>query len=158
MSSRPVIWLLCAGALALACGPHSHNESAASTTDARPEQAAPTQDATGGLASSANVRVNHGIDFALHVSNLEDHAVELDFPSGQTHDFVVVDSLGREVWRWSNGRMFTQTFQNKLLGSRETVTYQEHWDGKRRRGRFTAVALLKSSNHPVEERVTFTLP
>lgn len=159
MSSRLVIWLLCAGALALACGPHArHNESAASTTDAKPaEPRAPASDEHP-LATSANVAVKNGVALSIHVTNLSDHAVELDFPSGQTHDFVVVDSLGREVWRWSDGRMFTQALQNKLLDSRETVTYAEHWDGRGRTGRFTAIALLKSSNHPVEERVSFTLP
>lgn len=160
MTSRLLIWLLCAGALALACGPHArHNESAASTTDARPDRppAAAASDPRV-LATSANVAVNKGVAFTLHVTNVADHAVELDFPSGQTHDFVVIDSLGREVWRWSDGRLFTQAFQNKFLDSKETATYAERWDGRGRRGRFTAIALLKSSNHPVEERISFTLP
>ncbi|HEU4643472.1 MAG TPA: BsuPI-related putative proteinase inhibitor [Gemmatimonadaceae bacterium] len=156
MTSRLLIWLLCAGALVLACGPHArHNESSASTTDARPATPVPDDRA---LATSANVKVEHGVAFSLHVTNLADHAVELDFPSGQTHDFVVIDSLGREVWRWSDGRLFTQAFQNRLLDTKETATYEEHWDGRGRRGHFTAIALLKSSNHPVEERVSFTLP
>jgi hypothetical protein len=159
MTSRLVIWFLCAGALAVACGPHArHNESAASTTDARPTPARTGPDDGRVLAASANVAVHDGVQFTLHVTNLSDHAIELNFPSGQTHDFVVVDSVGREVWRWSDGRMFTQALQNKLLDSKETVTYEERWPGKGRKGHFTAVALLKSSNHPVEERIAFTMP
>lgn len=159
MTSRLVIWFLCAGALALACGPHAHhNESSASTTDSAPSPRTTPVDDDRVLATSVNVAVDDGIRFALHVTNVSDHAVELDFPSGQTHDFVVVDSIGREVWRWSDGRMFTQALQNKLLGSKETVTYEERWPGRGRRGHFTALAVLKSTNHPVQERVAFTLP
>jgi hypothetical protein len=54
--------------------------------------------------------------------------------------------------------MFTQTVRNKLLASQETVTYTEHWQPGNRSGRYVAVATLASSNHPVVERVEFTLP
>lgn len=160
MTSRLLIWLLCAGALVLACGPHArHNETAASTPDARPDRPALKPHAgDSALSTSASVSVDDGVAFTLHVTNIAGHAVELRFPSGQTHDFVVVDSLGREVWRWSDGRMFTQALRNKLLDDQETVTYAERWDGRGRKGHFTAIALLKSSNHPIEERVAFTLP
>lgn len=156
MSSRFLIWILCAGALVLACGPHvRHNESAASTTDAPPQ--APRRDGRV-LATSANVSVKNGVTFTLHVTNLTDGALELTFPNGQTHDFVVLDTLGREVWRWSRDRMFTQALQNKMLGAKQTTSYEERWDAAGRVGKFTAVAMLKSSNHPVEERVEFSLP
>ena len=167
MSSRPLIWFLCAGALALVLGPYVHrNESSASTTDARPAKrsASSANRAAGStsegrtLATSANVSVNDGVSLTLHVTNVTDHSVELTFPSGQAYDFVILDSAGRELWRWSEGHMFTQALKNKFLSSKETLTYQEQWDGVGRSGRFTAVALLKSSNYPVEQRVEFSLP
>jgi hypothetical protein len=161
MSSRILIWILCAGALVLACGPHvRHNESAASTTDAPPQpspsEASPRDGRT--LATSANVSVKDGITLTLHVTNLAEHALELTFPNGQTHDFVVLDSAGREAWRWSSDRMFTQALQNRMLGAKQTMSYEERWDAGGRTGKFTAVATLRSSNHPVEERVEFSLP
>ena len=161
ITSRLLIWLLCAGALILACGPRAHhNESVASTTTDAPPPAPRPSTAAGDrvLATSANVSVNDGVSLSLHVTNVADHSLELDFPNGQTHDFVVFDSAGREVWRWSTGRMFTQALQNKLLSSSETVTYEEKWKAHGRRGTFTAVAILRSSNYPVEEKVAFTLP
>jgi hypothetical protein len=142
----------------LACGPHAHhNESAASTTDAPP---APKPATPGGqlLATSANVAVGGSVALSLHVTNLADHSLELDFPNGQTHDFVVLDSSGHELWRWSKGRMFTQALQNKLLASTETVTYEERWDPHGLHGDFTLVAILRSSNFPKEERVGFKVP
>ena len=65
-----------------------------------------------------------GMRFALRVTNETKKHVELSFPSGQTHEFVVVDSVGREVWRWSSTRLFTQAVQNKLLGSGESMRVQ----------------------------------
>ena len=160
MSSRPIIWFLCAGALVLVVGPYARrSESSASTNDARPAKKAESAVVGGkALATSANVSVDNGVAFTLHVTNVTDHSVELTFPSGQAYDFAVVDSVGRELWRWSDGHMFTQALKNKFLGSRETVTYQEGWDGVGRSGHFTAIALLKSSNYPVEQRVEFSLP
>ncbi len=92
------------------------------------------------------------------VSRSKVRSVEIDFPNGQTHDFVVLDSSGHELWRWSNGRMFTQALQNKLLGSTETVTYEEQWNPHGLHGDFTLVAILRSSNFPKEERVGFRVP
>lgn len=152
MNRRYIIPLLCAGALAFACGPRTHSsEAAASTPHERTAESAP-------LASSLGVTVDNGVDLAFHVTNAADRHVELDFPSGQLYDFVVLDSLGREVWRWSRGHMFTQTLQNRLLSSGETLSWEERWDHPGRHGAYTAVALLRSSNYPVEKRVAFRVP
>ena len=68
----------------------------------------------------------------------------------------MVDSLGREVWKWSEGRMFTQALQNKVLESNGSVA----WNASLRAtaippGRYTAVAFLLSENKPLEQRVEF---
>ncbi|HEX5436033.1 MAG TPA: BsuPI-related putative proteinase inhibitor [Gemmatimonadaceae bacterium] len=158
MTSRLLIWLLSAGAITLALGPLAHyGESAASAIVVETphhHSSAPRPV----LATSLQLAVSHGVAFTLHVTNTSDSHVEINFPDGQTHDFVVLDSTGHQVWRWSNGHLFTQTLQNKLLNAKESVTYEEHWQPAGRHGRFTAVAILKSSNHPVEERVQFVLP
>lgn len=159
MSSRFVIWLLCAGAVFVAWSPHAkHNESAASTTnehrsDTVPKKVAPAT----ALTAAAQVTVNHSVKVSLRVTNEADHAVEIDFPSGKTHDVVILDSTGHEVWRWSEGRMFTQAVRNTLLGANESVTYEETWNPGRLTGDFTAVARLESNNHPIQQRADFTL-
>lgn len=110
------------------------------------------------LATALDVTVDSRVTLALHVTNNTDKRIELNFPSGQTHDFVVTNESGREVWRWSAEQMFTQALQNRNLGARETMSYSERWDPAGQRGTFTAVATLTSTNHPVRERVTFSLP
>ncbi|HET9425269.1 MAG TPA: BsuPI-related putative proteinase inhibitor [Gemmatimonadaceae bacterium] len=94
------------------------------------------------------------VRFALRVVNATPKSVEVNFPSGQAYDFVVVDSVGREVWRWADGRIFTQSVQNKLLGKGESISVTEKWSSAKP-GKFTAVALLRSSNFPIEQKVEF---
>jgi hypothetical protein len=152
-SSRPLFFALAALALAIACGPRATRKDEVPQRDA---STTPAHDSS--IAASTGVSVGSGVQFTLHVTNLHDRALELRFPTGQTHEFVVMDSAGREIWRSSQGRLYTQTLQNRLLDSRETLTFAERWDGAGRVGRFTAVARLASTNHPVEERVDFVLP
>jgi hypothetical protein len=85
--------------------------------------------------------------------------VELTFPTGQTHDFVIVDSLGREMWRWAAGRMFTQTLRNRLLGAGELLEVEETMETKRPLppGNYTARAILKSTNYPLVQQAQFTI-
>lgn len=162
MKSSYFVPLLCAAAIAFACGPRPHAGEAAATataaTNAVPKSRA-SHDAHGpAIASSLDVSVKDGVGFVFHVTNNSSKAIELTFPSGQTHDFTVVDAAGREVWRWSGDRMFTQALRNTVLDAGETKSFEGRWEAAGQRGAFTAVAVLKSSNHPVETRVEFTVP
>ncbi len=149
MNGKLSFLLLSVAVLAFACGPRPRN---ADTAAARTHHRA--TDAT--LVSALDVNVGDGVDFDFYVTNNGDKKVEVNFPSGRTHDVIVLDSLGNEVWRWSKGRMFTQSLQNKILRSADTLTYAERWTGAPR-GRYTAVASLASANFPVEQRIEFTV-
>jgi len=173
MNTRLVISLLCAGALAFACGPRSHSEATATVAKASPlatasvakpvvvptvphsKKAVAKNDAR--LDSKLNVTIDRNqAHLAFDVKNIGGKHAELSFASGQAYDFVVVDSLGKEVWRWSGGRMFTSGVQNKQLGVGDAMQVTESW-GNAKPGRYTAIALLKSTNFPVEERVDFVM-
>ena len=99
-----------------------------------------------------------GIRFALTLRNESKKHIELSFPNGQTHEFVVVDSVGRELWRWSATRLFTQAVQNKLLSGGETMRVSEQWPHPTQRGKYTVIASLNSTNFPVQQRAEFTIP
>lgn len=110
------------------------------------------------MTSSVQVdTVGRDVRFTLAVSNDSRKRVELDFPDGRTHDFIVLDSTGREVWRWSAGRMFTQGMRNRLLDARDSAVYAERWHPPHG-GAFVLVAQLHSENYPVRQRVEFSLP
>src|SRR5687767_12415609 len=132
MNSRFLISALCVGAIVLACGPRARNEAAATSkstaTLASASSTVQQQGATSPSRKSAKTPITAQVivnaqessfRLSLHVKNGGKKRVELTFPGGQTHDFVVLDSAGREVWRWGKGRMFTQTLQNTLLSSGE---------------------------------------
>ena len=151
MQSRFVITLLTAGGIAFACGPRPFESGAASASAPAP-RSAPSARA---LATTLELSVSGAVDLRLHITNGTARQVELTFPNGQTHDFYILDSAGREVWRWSTGRMFTQSVQNKLIDAGGTVTYTDRWEGPAVPGTYTAVAVLLSSSHPTEQRVEF---
>lgn len=160
MTRRSITWILCIAAIALACGPHARHgdgDAHASVPSSRSVEARSPHDTS--LVASAKVAVGSSdVKFALQITNLAPHAVELNFPNGQTHEFVVVDTLGREIWRSSTGKMFTQALQNRNVDANETLSFRDEWDPQGYHGRYTALAKLRSSNHPVEERVDFVLP
>ena len=158
MNSRLLIPLLLAGAVALACGTRTHSEAAATAAPA--ERTAPRAEkrAAGEIRSAFAVSAApHALHFALNVTNPGKKGIELTFPSGQEYEFSVRDSLGREVYRWGKGRMFTQSLQNKVLDGGETKRFEEHASTMLPPGSYVAVATLRSSNYPVQERVAFEL-
>lgn len=170
MNTRYLISLLCAGALAFACGPRSRSEPGAlattgsSVTDKPAESPRRTtskkaETKSPKLASQLTVDVKRNeVRFAFDVSNAGNKHVELSFPSGKSYDIVVVDSVGREVWQWSTGRMFTQGVQNKQLGAGDAMQVSETWAKPASPGAYTAIATLNSTNFPVEQRVEFIIP
>lgn len=150
MPNRLIIPLLFAASVAFARGSSGHKEKINATTQNQHQKGAP-------VASSFSVDVTDELRFELSVANNTKKMIELRFPNGQTHEFVVIDAGGNEVWRWSEGRMFTQSLQNKLVKARDTAVYASSWDAEKMHGRFTAIATLKSANHPIEQRIEFAL-
>ena len=72
---------------------------------------------------------------------------------------VVTDSAGREVWQWSNGRIFTQSVRNKQLGAGESMRVSESWDKHNALpGHYSVTATLKSSNYPRVSHGAFAIP
>jgi hypothetical protein len=149
MHTRFIPLVVLSAALAFACGPRARSNEA--TTHAKGTPGQP-------VGSMLDVRIEDGVVFALRVTNDASKSLELTFPDGQTHDIVVLDANGREVWRWSKGRLFTQALQNRVLAQSETASYEGEWSPRDTHGTFTAVASLRSENHPIEQRVQFTLP
>jgi hypothetical protein len=158
-----LIPVLCLGAVAFACGPRSHSEaSLVSVNLAKPAavpavvKRTPKKAQQVRVAPSFTVSVEHkSIRFALDVTNPTKKDIELTFPDGQTHDFIVLDSVGREMYRWGEGRMFTQSVQNRTIDGGDTMHIAERAELDLPPGSYIAVAKLRSTNFPVQERVPF---
>jgi len=154
MKGRITFGLLCAAVLAFACGPRaSTGDSAGAIRTSRARSSAPNGPA---LVSTLHIVVKNGVAMDFRVMNAGTKRLEVNFPSGQTHEVVVVDSLGREVFRWSKGRMFTQSLQNKVLHASDTLDYDAVWRNAPA-GKYTAIATLASENFPMEQRAEFVV-
>ncbi|HEY4658850.1 MAG TPA: BsuPI-related putative proteinase inhibitor [Gemmatimonadaceae bacterium] len=156
MNGRIAFAFFSVGVLVFACGPRPHGGD--SSTSARTARARiRDQDHARVLAASLDVKVVNvadGVRFGFRVMNTGEKKLEVNFPSGQTHDLVVLDTLGREVWRWSVGRMFTQALQNRVLRASDALEYEGRWR-EAAPGRYVAVATLSSANYPMEQRAEF---
>ena len=156
MDNRIILPLLCAAsAVAFAATPSSHNEKPIAVRHNAAAMAAPivtTFDITRPREDADKLK------FTLSVKNNTTKMLELRFPDGQTHDFVVKDFAGKEVWRWSQGRMFTSAMRSETLKGKGETAFEESWDTNGQHGTFTAVAILRSNNYPVETSVQFMLP
>jgi hypothetical protein len=147
-------FLLTSIGVALVIGCRQHVSRSAS--EARPRR-------PGGHGVVTRLRVDTvggAVRFALAVHNESDRRVELDFPDGQTHDFVVQDSAGRAVWRWSAGRLFTQGMQNRLVEAGDSVVFDEAWAPGAPSvpvGQYVVRAELRSENYPVRTTTRFAL-
>jgi Intracellular proteinase inhibitor len=157
MDNRLILPLLCAAsAVAFAAAPFSHDEKPIATARHHAaENAAPivtTFDITRPKNDAEKLR------FTLSVKNNTTKMLELRFPDGQTHDFYVKDFAGKVIWRWSEGRMFTSAMRSETLKGKGETAFEESWNTEGQHGSFTAVAILKSNNFPVETSVQFMLP
>jgi intracellular proteinase inhibitor BsuPI len=155
MDNRLILPLLCAASVAFAAAPFSHDEKSIATARHSAEKSAPivtTFDVTRPRDDAEKLR------FSLSIHNNTSKMLELRFPDGQTHDFVVKDFAGKEIWRWSDGRMFTSAMRSETLKGKGETNFSESWETKGQHGSFTAVAILRSENFPVESTVQFVLP
>lgn len=66
-------------------------------------------------ADKATYAAGEPIALTLRVVNASPKPVRLSFRTAQRFDLVVEDGQGREIWRWSAGRLFAQAFGEETL-------------------------------------------
>lgn len=65
------------------------------------------------------------IPVQLRLTNTSSAAVTLHFANAQKYDISVTEAEGREVWRWSAGKMFAQATEELTLKPGEWFNYFE---------------------------------
>jgi hypothetical protein len=142
--------LVCgAGLLAVAapCGAGSERAAAAGL-----ELRLEILDSAGGAAQ--RFATGAPVGFVLEVRNAARAPQRLEFPTARTHDFAVTDAHGREVWRWSRGRLFAQVLSEIELAPGESRRFAAAWDQRDAAGalalpgRYGVVASLACSPAP----------
>mgnify|MGYP006198833743 CR=1 FL=1 len=111
------------------------------------------------LSATVEVKLQgETIRLLLHVTNTGEEAVDFTFPSSQRFEFEVRDGTGAEVWRWSEGIMFTQAITEATLGPGETWEFSAEWEPGNRTGRHEVVGRVTATGRDVQQRMTFDLP
>ena len=108
------------------------------------------------LDSSLEVTVGGGVAFRFTVSNGTGGPVELTFRDGCRADFAVRREDGEEVWRWSEGRMFTQSVGHARLEPGEEAVFEEEWPDPEP-GAYTAEATLRVAERDVRAETPFSV-
>lgn len=118
-----------------------------------------TAGSTGPLVSSLQVETAaDSVRFVLQVTNASEAPVRLEFPSGQSFDFVVTRG-GAELWRWSADYVFTQALRSETLGPGETRTYEASWRPPAgTRGELVARGFLTAGGTQAEQQARFRVP
>lgn len=74
----------------------------------------------------SRVKAGQSVRLTLSLQNSSGRKVELVFPSGQKYDFWVTRD-GRQVWRWSADRFFTQAVVRQTLEGQTGTQFSETW-------------------------------
>lgn len=114
---------------------------------------------SGALVSSLQVEpFPDSVRFSLQVTNTGSQPVTLQFPSGQSFDFVVSRG-GAELWRWSADRMFTQAVRTETLAPGETRSFDAAWQPPvGTSGELVARGFLTARGETAEQQARFSLP
>ena len=74
------------------------------------------------------------ITMVLTIRNRTDTPQALTLPSAQTYDCTVSTAAGKEIWRWSKGRMFAQVLTKMTFSPGESKSFKVTWDRSRSDG------------------------
>ncbi len=99
-------------------------------------------------------RSGEPIRITFEVFNHTPRPARFDFTSGQRFDIVIEDQQGKEVWRWSEGRLFTMALGQETLGpATPRLTYEAEHTAKLEPGRYKIKGLLTD----VSRRISATI-
>jgi hypothetical protein len=126
----------------------------ATVTDAVDDDAADSRrsadDAVDSDSASSRGPPDDAVTFAFTVENDASAPADLQFRSGKLADVAVFDD-GDEIWRWSDGRVFTQALRTETLDPGESLVHEMTW-GDPPAGEYTAEATLEATTVSVSAR------
>lgn len=79
--------------------------------------------------SSNEVKPGETLRLKLSIENTGKETQELTFNSSQRFDVRVEDESGREIWRWSDGRVFAQVIETVAIQPGKSISFDAEWPG-----------------------------
>jgi hypothetical protein len=100
--------------------------------------------------------VGEPIRATIAVINRTSNELCLSFRDGQRFDFYI-EREGKEVWRWSQGRMFAQVLGREVLAAGTSVTYSAKCEDKFEPGLYVVTGVIAAEPNPFIARTSIVL-
>jgi hypothetical protein len=121
---RIVLFLLLSFVALSGCGGEQHGEAAEETGS----NGKHSQEESNAIVTKLEVsKQNDAIVFHLRVENHHNERVKLVFSSGKTYEMIVKNEQGTTVYDSSQGKMYTQAFQEKTIEAGEEISWEDTW-------------------------------
>lgn len=72
--------------------------------------------------------------FDFELINYHNEPKQLQFGSGQKYEVIVIDEKGEEVYRYSDGKFFTQAIVYETINPGKSLKWQDTWDMTDKKG------------------------
>jgi hypothetical protein len=84
------------------------------------------------------------LEMKISIFNNSKNSVTLNHSSGQKYDFVLLDADKKELYRWSEGRVFTMMLESFSIGAGKSIEYSALLDGDQYKAIKDKVVYLKA--------------
>ena len=102
-------------------------------------------------ASSSTINRGAPLGVTIMLANNTGEDLELKFNTGQKYD-LILERHGREAWRLSEGRGYTQAIQRETLADRDHLIFTEVIEPDIRRGRYNLIAEITNAEKNIEKQ------
>lgn len=113
------------------CGAGNQETNGSSSEEESTETTSPSFDLADIKTTLDSKQTNENVTFTITFANDAEEPVDFTFSSGQKFEIVVRDASGQEVYRFSEGKMFTMALETLKLEAGESVTFQDVWEYKK---------------------------
>lgn len=82
------------------------------------------------IVKATAAQANGALDLTLTILNSTNKTITIDHSNGQIFDFVFLDKAGKELYRWSQDRMFTMILVSTKIAPGEEKVFSDSIDAK----------------------------
>lgn len=108
------------------------------------------QEVSANTAMETSVEINQQdqtVLFDIKIKNIGEKDYTVTFPSGQYFEIIVKDEDNEEVYKYSEGKMFTQAVETKEIKAGEQLSLHDEWAVNEgiKSGTYTAIVNVRAS-------------
>lgn len=106
------------------------------------------------MTDKMSYSVGEPIIMTLKIFNYIEEDITFHFNTSQKYDFIIEDGEGKEVWRWSEDRMFAMMLGEEVLGpTNPEVTYIGEYTNNLSPGYYKITGIFVAQDRPMSGNV-----